>query len=76
MSEWGDDIDFDDFAVGIDLGTTNTVLSYMSGGKLELVRNESGGFLHPSVVGFMPSGAKVVGRSLFRVVYAVLDACF
>ncbi|MBT8494171.1 MAG: Hsp70 family protein [Deltaproteobacteria bacterium] len=56
--------DVDEFAgcaVGIDLGTTNTVVAASRNGEVELIRNRDGGYLHPSVVAFTPSGARLVG---------------
>ncbi len=50
-----------DFAIGIDLGTTNTVVAYMDGGQVALVPSGQGHFLHPSVVAFKPSGERIVG---------------
>ena len=36
--------------IGIDLGTTNSVMAYMEGGKPNVIPNAQGGRLTPSVV--------------------------
>ena len=36
--------------IGIDLGTTNSAMAYMSGGKPNVIANAQGGRLTPSVV--------------------------
>ena len=48
--------------VGIDLGTTNTVVAGMIGGKVCVLADEQGQRLLPSVVSFLPSGEVMVGR--------------
>ncbi|MGD0676007.1 MAG: Hsp70 family protein [Polyangiaceae bacterium] len=50
-------------AVGIDLGTTNTVVAAVRDGVVVALRDESGERLLPSVVSFLPSGSVLVGRS-------------
>jgi molecular chaperone DnaK (HSP70) len=47
--------------VGIDLGTTNTVVAAMRDGKPTAIRDETGSSLIPSIVSFLPSGAVLVG---------------
>jgi molecular chaperone DnaK len=47
--------------VGIDLGTTNTVVACARGGRVEVVADEQGRHLLPSVVSFHPSGEVLVG---------------
>lgn len=49
--------------VGIDLGTTNTVVAHVDGGKTIALADENGEQLIPSVVSFHPSGQVVVGRA-------------
>jgi len=49
-------------AVGIDLGTTNSVVAVMEGGKPTVVINSEGSRLTPSVVGFTPAGERLVGQ--------------
>jgi molecular chaperone DnaK len=50
------------FAVGIDLGTTNTVVAAVRGGTAGTVPDPQGVRLIPSVVSFHPSGSVLVGR--------------
>jgi molecular chaperone DnaK len=49
-------------AVGIDLGTTNSVVAVMEGGKPTVIINSEGSRLTPSVVGFAQSGERLVGQ--------------
>jgi molecular chaperone HscA len=53
-------------AVGIDLGTTNTVVAIAAGGKPEVIRGEDGRALIPSVVAYRPDGTVVVGEAARR----------
>ncbi|GMU52258.1 MAG: chaperone protein DnaK [Candidatus Xenobia bacterium] len=48
--------------VGIDLGTTNSVLAIMEGGKPVVVANAEGSRTTPSVVGFSKGGERLVGE--------------
>ncbi len=48
-------------AVGIDLGTTNSVVAVMEGGKPTVIINSEGSRLTPSVVAFTPAGERLVG---------------
>jgi len=48
--------------IGIDLGTTNSVVAVMEGGEPVVVTNSEGGRLTPSVVGFAKSGERLVGQ--------------
>ena len=47
--------------IGIDLGTTNSVMAYMSGGKPNIIPNAQGGRLTPSVVAVDDKGEILVG---------------
>jgi len=47
--------------IGIDLGTTNSVVSVMEGGDAVVIPNEEGGRTTPSVVGFTKEGERLVG---------------
>ncbi len=47
--------------IGIDLGTTNSVVSVMEGDKPTVIVNEEGGRTTPSVVGFSKDGERLVG---------------
>ena len=48
--------------IGIDLGTTNSVVAVMEGGKPVVITNSEGGRTTPSVVGFTDKGEKLVGQ--------------
>lgn len=48
-------------AVGIDLGTTNSVIAVIEGGTPEVVANAEGGRTTPSVVAFTKDGDRLVG---------------
>jgi molecular chaperone DnaK len=48
--------------IGIDLGTTNSVVAVMEGGEPKVIANEEGGLTTPSVVGFTKSGERLVGQ--------------
>ena len=48
--------------VGIDLGTTNSVVAVMEGGQPTVVSNAEGGRTTPSVVAFTKSGERLVGQ--------------
>ena len=58
-------------AIGIDLGTTNSVVAVMEGGKPTVIINSEGNRLTPSVVGFNNTGERLVGQIAKR--QAVLD---
>jgi len=47
--------------VGIDLGTTNSVVAVMEGGKPTVIANAEGNRTTPSIVGFTKSGERLVG---------------
>lgn len=48
--------------IGIDLGTTNSVVAIMEGDKATVIPNEEGGRTTPSVVAFTPKGERLVGQ--------------
>ena len=48
--------------VGIDLGTTNSVVAVMEGGKPVVIANAEGMRTTPSVVGFSKDGERLVGQ--------------
>ena len=48
--------------VGIDLGTTNSVVAYMEGATPTVITNAEGSRLTPSVVAFTKSGERLVGQ--------------
>jgi len=47
--------------IGIDLGTTNSAMAYMSGGKPNIIANAQGGRLTPSIVAVDDKGETLVG---------------
>jgi molecular chaperone DnaK len=49
-------------AIGIDLGTTNTVVAHCAGGETRVLLDETGANLLPSAVSFHPDGRVLVGR--------------
>jgi molecular chaperone DnaK len=49
-------------AIGIDLGTTNSVVAVMEGGKPTVIVNSEGGRTTPSVVAFTKTGERLVGQ--------------
>ncbi len=53
-------------AVGIDLGTTNSVVAVIEGGEPTVIPNAEGSRLTPSVVGFNKNGERLVGSSAKR----------
>jgi molecular chaperone DnaK len=52
--------------VGIDLGTTNSVVAVLEGGEPTVIANAEGSRLTPSVVGFNKNGERLVGSSAKR----------
>ncbi len=59
------------YAVGIDLGTTNSVVAVARDGKAEVLRDEAGAALIPSVVAYDQNGLVTVGAGARR---QILDA--
>jgi molecular chaperone DnaK len=53
-------------AVGIDLGTTNSVIAAMEGGQPQVIPNAEGNRTTPSVVAFLDSGERLVGQMARR----------
>ncbi len=51
-----------DKVIGIDLGTTNSVVSVLEGGDPVVIPNAEGGRTTPSVVGFTKDGERLVGQ--------------
>src|SRR3982750_1501191 len=49
-------------AVGIDLGTTNSVIAVYEGGRPQVIANAEGGRTTPSVVAFTDTGERLVGQ--------------
>lgn len=52
--------------IGIDLGTTNSVVSVMEGGEAKVIVNEEGGRTTPSIVAFTKDGQQLVGQTAKR----------
>ena len=48
--------------IGIDLGTTNSVVAVMEGGEPTVITNSEGGRTTPSVVAFTKDGNRLVGQ--------------
>ena len=48
--------------IGIDLGTTNSVVAVMQGGEPTVIPNQEGARTTPSVVGITKSGERLVGQ--------------
>ena len=48
--------------IGIDLGTTNSVVAVMEGGEPTVIANAEGARITPSVVGFSKTGERLVGQ--------------
>src|SRR5262245_30520957 len=65
--------------VGIDLGTTNSVIGTVDGGRVVIILDAQGRRLHPSVVSFRPDGIKIysheaVARRIVDPQYIVYSA--
>ncbi len=52
--------------IGIDLGTTNSVVAVMEGGDPVVISTAEGSRLLPSVVGFSKNGERMVGQTAKR----------
>src|SRR5881296_2784248 len=52
--------------IGIDLGTTNSVVAVMEGGEAKVIPNQEGHRLTPSVVAFTDKGERLVGEPAKR----------
>src|SRR3984957_15705785 len=53
--------DKSDTIIGIDLGTTNSVVAVMEGGEVKVIANQEGNRLTPSVVAFTDKAERLVG---------------
>ncbi len=60
-------------AVGIDLGTTNSVVAVLSGGEPEVIANSEGSRTTPSVVAFAKNGEVLVGEVAKRQAVTNVD---
>ena len=52
--------------IGIDLGTTNSVVAVMEGNEPVVIANAEGGRTTPSVVAFSKTGERLVGQAAKR----------
>src|ERR1700691_4279058 len=52
--------------IGIDLGTTNSVVAVMEGSEVKVIANQDGNRLTPSVVAFTDKGERLVGDQAKR----------
>jgi len=62
--------------IGIDLGTTNSVVAVMEGGEPTVIANTEGSRLTPSVVGFSKTGERLVGQLAKRQAVSNPDNTF
>lgn len=62
--------------IGIDLGTTNSVVAVMEGGEPTVITNTEGSRLTPSVVGFSKNGERLVGQLAKRQAVSNPDNTF
>ncbi|HVD88718.1 MAG TPA: Hsp70 family protein, partial [Jatrophihabitantaceae bacterium] len=60
-------------AVGIDLGTTNSVVAVLTGGEPEVIANAEGSRTTPSVVAFAKNGEVLVGEVAKRQAVTNVD---
>src|SRR4029450_11738278 len=60
-------------AVGIDLGTTNSVVAVLTGGEPEVIANAEGSRTTPSVVAFAKNGEVLVGEGGKRQAVTNID---
>lgn len=70
---------FNTQVVGIDLGTTNSAVAAMEGGKPTIITNAEGGRTTPSVVAFTKAGDRLVGQVsvlVGRLLYSTTDLTF
>jgi molecular chaperone DnaK len=52
-----------ELVIGIDLGTTNSAVATVEGGRPRVIPSRTGGRLTPSLVGFTPRGERLVGEA-------------
>src|SRR3989442_1632060 len=57
--------------VGIDLGTTYSAVAIVEEGQARLIPSRAGHRLTPSMVGFLPSGTRVIGQAALALAYGL-----
>ena len=62
--------------IGIDLGTTNSLAAYWKDGRAELIRDENGAVLLPSVVGYVENEGFVVGEADLEMLYGYCEGVY
>ena len=61
--------------IGIDLGTTNSVVAVMEGGDPTVITTAEGSRLLPSIVGFSKNGERLVGQIGEQVRVFIIGVC-
>ena len=67
--------DRDDIIIGIDFGTTNSVVAVIEDGTPVVIPNQEGSTKTPSIVAFLENGEIVVGETARRQAHVVQFRC-